>query len=67
MKFSQQSERQFAVIGLGRFGRNMAKALHEMGYDVLAIDKDMEKSKILVMKLLMLFKLILLMKKLYAL
>ena len=43
MKFSFQSERQFAVIGLGRFGRNIAIALHEMGYDVLAIDKDMDK------------------------
>ena len=36
-------DRQFAVIGLGRFGRNIAVALHEMGYDVLAVDKDMEK------------------------
>ena len=43
MKFSPQNERQFAVVGLGRFGRNIAKSLHEMGYDVLAIDKDMEK------------------------
>lgn len=43
MKLSAQNERQFAVIGLGRFGRNIAKALYEMGYDVLAIDKDMER------------------------
>lgn len=43
MKFSFQNERQFAVVGLGRFGRNIAIALHEMGYDVLAIDKDMDK------------------------
>ena len=45
MVFSRkkQSERQFAVIGLGRFGRNIAIALHEMGYDVLAIDRDMER------------------------
>lgn len=50
MKFSPQNERQFAVVGLGRFGRNIAKSLHEMGYDVLAIDKDMEKSKTLAMR-----------------
>lgn len=36
-------ERQFAIIGLGRFGSNMAKALHKMGYEVLAIDKNMQK------------------------
>ncbi|MGA8941178.1 MAG: TrkA family potassium uptake protein [Thermoactinomyces sp.] len=30
----------FAVIGLGRFGKSMAITLHEMGYEVLAIDKD---------------------------
>lgn len=43
MNLSPQNERQFAVIGLGRFGRNIAKALYDMGYDVLAIDKDMER------------------------
>ena len=43
MNWSPQNERQFAVIGLGRFGRNIAKALYDMGYDVLAIDKDMER------------------------
>lgn len=43
MKFSPKKERQFAVIGLGRFGRNIAMSLHEMGYEVLAIDKDMER------------------------
>lgn len=36
-------ERQFAIIGLGRFGSNMAKALHKMGYEVLAVDKSMQK------------------------
>lgn len=30
--------RQFAVIGLGRFGASVAKALFEKGYQVLAID-----------------------------
>lgn len=43
MKINPSKQRQFAVIGLGRFGRNMALALHEMGYEVLAIDKDMER------------------------
>ncbi|MFC4075701.1 potassium channel family protein [Salinithrix halophila] len=32
--------KQFAVIGLGRFGGSVAKTLHDMGYEVLAIDKD---------------------------
>jgi len=30
--------RQFAVIGLGRFGKSVAKTLSEKGYQVLAID-----------------------------
>ncbi|NQU95672.1 MAG: TrkA family potassium uptake protein [Candidatus Omnitrophica bacterium] len=30
--------RQFAVIGLGRFGRSVAKTLSEKGHQVLAID-----------------------------
>ena len=40
---TRPENRQFAIIGLGRFGSNMAKALHKMGYEVLAIDKDMQK------------------------
>ncbi|WP_110956195.1 potassium channel family protein [Anaerosinus massiliensis] len=39
----EKADRQFAIIGLGRFGSNMAKALYKMGYEVLAIDKDMQK------------------------
>lgn len=35
--------RQFAVIGIGRFGSSLATKLYELGYDVLAIDKDEEK------------------------
>ena len=35
-----KKDRQFAVIGLGRFGSNMAKALSKMGYEVLAVDAD---------------------------
>ncbi|AEE96916.1 potassium channel family protein [Mahella australiensis] len=34
--------KQFAVIGLGRFGISVAKTLYEMGHDVLAIDKNEE-------------------------
>jgi trk system potassium uptake protein TrkA len=36
-------KKQFAVIGLGRFGGSITREFAEMGYDVLAIDKDMEK------------------------
>lgn len=32
--------KQFAVLGLGRFGRNVALTLETMGYDVLGVDKD---------------------------
>ncbi len=31
---------QIAIIGLGRFGSTLAKALHQMGHNVLGIDKD---------------------------
>lgn len=33
----------FAVIGLGRFGISVAVQLFNMGYEVLAVDKSMEK------------------------
>ena len=36
-----QEEKSFLVIGLGRFGSNVAQVLYENGHDVLAIDKDM--------------------------
>jgi trk system potassium uptake protein len=32
--------RQFAVIGLGRFGRAVCMTLHHLGYEVLGIDTD---------------------------
>lgn len=35
--------KQFAVIGLGRFGTSVAITLHKMGYEVLAIDTDEER------------------------
>ncbi|HAG08094.1 MAG TPA: potassium uptake system protein [Desulfotomaculum sp.] len=34
--------KQFAVIGLGRFGSSLARALSRMGYEVLAIDTSEE-------------------------
>nr|WP_315862286.1 TrkA family potassium uptake protein [Halomicronema hongdechloris] len=34
------SNRQFVVIGLGRFGRAVCITLHGLGYEVLAIDHD---------------------------
>ncbi len=34
--------KQFAVIGLGRFGSSVARTLHSMGHQVLAIDSDEE-------------------------
>ncbi len=37
--------RQFVVIGLGRFGSNIARALSEKNFEVLAIDRDEEKVK----------------------
>lgn len=40
---SDAKNRQFAVIGLGRFGRAVAETLNSQGYDVLCIDSDEEK------------------------
>lgn len=34
------TSRQFAVIGLGRFGRAVCETLHSLGYEVLAIDSQ---------------------------
>lgn len=34
------ANKQFVVIGLGRFGSSIAKTLYSLGSDVLAIDKD---------------------------
>lgn len=33
-------KKQFAILGLGRFGSSMALTLEKMGYEVLAVDKD---------------------------
>ncbi|QOS97274.1 TrkA family potassium uptake protein [Brevibacterium sp. JNUCC-42] len=35
--------KQFAVIGMGRFGSSVAHALYEMGYEVMGIDEDEER------------------------
>lgn len=34
--------KQYAVIGLGRFGFNVAQALYNAGYEVLAVDSDIK-------------------------
>ncbi|MCL6457845.1 MAG: TrkA family potassium uptake protein [Gorillibacterium sp.] len=34
---------QFAIIGLGRFGASLARELHQMGFEVLGIDKSEER------------------------
>lgn len=36
-------DKQFAVIGIGRFGESLIKELSRMGFEVLAIDVDEEK------------------------
>jgi trk system potassium uptake protein TrkA len=35
--------KQFAVIGLGRFGSSVATSLYRQGYDVMAVDSDEEQ------------------------
>nr|ADN14184.1 TrkA-N domain protein [Gloeothece verrucosa PCC 7822] len=36
----RRDHRQFAVIGLGRFGRAVCETLHKLGYDVMGTDID---------------------------
>ncbi|WP_252315337.1 TrkA family potassium uptake protein [Sinobaca sp. H24] len=38
-----KNKKQFAVIGLGRFGGSICRELYHLGYEVLAIDQDEEK------------------------
>ncbi|MFZ5898769.1 MAG: potassium channel family protein [Bacillota bacterium] len=40
--------KQFAVIGLGRFGASLAVTLARMGYEVLAVDRDEDRVKAVV-------------------
>ena len=35
--------KQFAIIGMGRFGSSLAKTLYSLGHEVLAIDADEER------------------------
>ena len=39
----EQLVRRIAVIGLGRFGTTLARALNRLGAEVLALDRDPEK------------------------
>lgn len=39
----ERGKRQFAVIGLGRFGRAVSQTLHHLGYEVLGVDADERK------------------------
>ena len=36
----RQGNRQFAVIGLGRFGQAVCETLYKLGYDVLGTDRE---------------------------
>ncbi|MFC3799500.1 MULTISPECIES: potassium channel family protein [unclassified Cohnella] len=38
-----KGKKQFAVIGLGRFGSSVAQYLAKMGYEVLAVDENQER------------------------
>lgn len=38
-----KNKKQYAVIGLGRFGTSATITLHKMGYEVLAIDSREEQ------------------------
>jgi trk system potassium uptake protein TrkA len=38
-------EREFAIIGLGRFGGSLARRLEQMGETVLGIDRDPHRAK----------------------
>ena len=39
----RRNAKQFAVLGLGRFGSGVVKALAKMGYEVLGVDTDEER------------------------
>lgn len=36
-------KKQFAVIGIGRFGSSVAKSLHAFGFEVLAVDSNEQR------------------------
>ncbi|MDF2668554.1 MAG: KtrC [Paenibacillus sp.] len=37
--------KQYAIIGMGRFGSSVAKSLHGMGFEVLAIDSSEQRTQ----------------------
>ncbi|GGE01641.1 potassium transporter Trk [Paenibacillus nasutitermitis] len=39
------AKKQFAVIGMGRFGSSVAKALSNLGFEVLAIDANEQRTQ----------------------
>ncbi len=39
----KEHRNQFLVVGLGRFGTSVASTLHNLGYDVLAVDNSEER------------------------
>ena len=43
-RFKNQTNKQYAIIGLGRFGTQIAKVLTQNGYEVLAVDKCESKA-----------------------
>lgn len=42
---ARAAKKQFAVIGMGRFGLSVATALSNMGFDVLAIDSNEHRTQ----------------------
>ncbi|MFD1178215.1 potassium channel family protein [Paenibacillus puldeungensis] len=42
---AHKDKKQFAVIGMGRFGTSVANGLSSMGFDVLAIDSDEQRTQ----------------------
>jgi trk system potassium uptake protein TrkA len=38
-------KKQFAIIGMGRFGSSVAKTLYNLNYEVLAIDNDEDRTQ----------------------
>ena len=39
--------KQVIVIGLGRFGSKVSTSLYNLGHDVLAIDKNIERTQLI--------------------
>ena len=38
----REKNKQYLVLGLGRFGESLAKSLYKLGHEVLAVDSDAE-------------------------